>query len=122
MAFTTFNDERFPVIRRLNLSAQAQIGEEVVATGFPDGGKQEYSVTAHVLGFGPDNATVKVDWAFIQGMSGGPVLNSRHKLIGIVQKCSSKDVYPRDGEFIPLSLVAELVPFNTWPNTLKADC
>lgn len=113
LAYAPFSDERAPEIRRLNLSYQPQVGEKIVAIGYPGGGYQ-YSVTANVLGFSPDHSLVKVDRAFIQGMSGGPVLNSRHELIGIVAKGSSEDVYSRDGEFIPLSSAAEVAPFNSW--------
>lgn len=118
LAYATFNDRRSPAISRLNLSYQPQAGEEVIAIGFPGGGSQ-YSVTARVLGFSPGHNTVRVDRAFIKGMSGGPVLNSRHELIGIVEKGSSEDSYSRDGEFILLSLVADIAPFNGWLNSEK---
>ncbi|MDO4807000.1 MAG: reverse transcriptase domain-containing protein [Coriobacteriales bacterium] len=113
LAWTSFSDKQVPPIGRVNLYYLPQKNETVLAIGYPDGGSQ-YSVTANVLGTAPDGCGIMVDRPFIKGMSGGPVLNLRHELIGIVSKGSDGNSYTRDGEFIPLVRYADIAPMNLW--------
>lgn len=41
-------------------------------------------------------------------MSGGPVLNARGEVVGIVTKGSGNMMYDRDGQFITLKAVPEV--------------
>lgn len=51
---------------------------------------------------------VVVNRAFIKGMSGGPVLNTRGDAIGLVTKGSGEGSYDRDGRFMLLKCIAVL--------------
>lgn len=105
-------DESFDGIgvRSINPEYLVQVGERIVASGYAGGSPLSHCVQASVLpGFHDDR--IVVDRAFIEGMSGGPVFNTRHEVIGIVLKGSSESSYSRDGEFLPLKSVKELEPF-----------
>lgn len=102
-----------PCINRVNLGYSLQLGEPILAVGFPGVNKKPYVVMGNVTGMGSGGLTFLIDRPLIQGMSGGPVFNSRRELIGIIQKGSSEHSYERNGEFIPIKSLAKLEPFNT---------
>ena len=54
------------------------------------------------------NEIIIVDRAFIKGMSGGPVLNTRGDVIGLITHGSGDGSYDRDGRFMPLKLISIL--------------
>ena len=80
-----------------------QRGVKVIALGYAEGGRQLRRIEATVTEVFGDE--VVVDRAFVQGMSGGPVLNSRGKVLGIVTKGSEVGSYNRDGRFLLLSSI-----------------
>ena len=81
-----------------------QEGEAVIAYGYADGKNQLRKIQARVVEI-LENEVV-VDRAFIKGMSGGPVLNARGRVIGLVTKGSGNGEYDRDGRFILLSAIS----------------
>ena len=101
----------FPSLR-LNSSYLPQRGERVAAYGYADGHSHIRIVTAVVVEIleEDDILSVVVDRAFIKGMSGGPVFNSRGEVIGLVVKGSGNGSYDRDGHFILLSSVGRVDP------------
>nr|WP_314785037.1 reverse transcriptase domain-containing protein [Olsenella uli] len=106
LAYAPLSDDKIVRVSRFNLKYLPQPGENITAVGY-SGGERLHAVTTSIVGSGLADNTVKVDRAFIQGMSGGPVFNSRSELIGVVARGSAEDAYTRDGEFIPLNQMAE---------------
>lgn len=95
----------------VNTAYLPQAGETVYASGYAGGKKPPHCVQASVLPGRYGNGSIVVNRAFIKGMSGGPVFNTRHEVIGIVLKGSDESSYSRDGEFLPFSTIADLEPF-----------
>ncbi len=111
-AYMELNDERLaPFSLTPDFSYRVQTGEEVIAAGFPDGRSTPDIVIASVVNQATLENYVRVDRAFIKGMSGGPVFNKWHKVIGIVVKGSDINQYEKNGEFIPLHLLKDFEPF-----------
>ena len=82
-----------------------QRGMAVIAYGFADGEKALRRIEAKVSErIGNE---IVVDRAFIQGMSGGPVLNARGKVIGMVTKGSGERSYDRDGRFLLIDSILD---------------
>ena len=84
-------------------SYQVQEGETVIAYGFADGKNQLRRIKArveHIL-----QNEIVVDRAFIKGMSGGPVLNSRGDVIGLITYGSGDGIYDKDGRFMPIRII-----------------
>lgn len=104
-------------IQSVNPSYMPQAGETIYASGYAGGNTPSHCVQASVLPSRYGNGSVVVDRAFIKGMSGGPVFNTRHEVIGIVLKGSDESSYSRDGEFLPFSAITNLEPFAS----LKCD-
>ena len=88
-----------------------QAGETIYASGYAGGNTPSHCVQASVLPSRYGNGSVVVDRAFIKGMSGGPVFNTRHEVIGIVLKGSDESSYSRDGEFLPFKSISVFEPF-----------
>lgn len=80
-----------------------QRGETVVAFGFADGDHNSRRIEATVKEINENE--VIVDRAFIKGMSGGPVLNSRGYIIGLIVEGSGNQTYDRDGKFLLLTSI-----------------
>ncbi len=81
----------------------AQIGEVITAYGYADGLRQLRRIEARIADV-LENEIV-VDRAFIKGMSGGPVMNVRGDVIGVITKGSGDGTYDRDGRFVPIKKV-----------------
>lgn len=79
---------------------RVQEGEVVVACGYADGKNQLRRIKTKVVDILPDE--IIVDRAFIGGMSGGPVLNARGDVIGLITYGSKDGTYDMDGRFIPI--------------------
>lgn len=84
-----------------------QEGEKVIAYGYADGKNQLRKVGAIVADILNNNEVI-VDRAFIAGMSGGPVLNSRGDVIGLVTQGSEEGSYDKDGRFLLLKAIPDL--------------
>ena len=110
-AYCEVADDLVLSIRRVNPRYRPQMGEPVIAAGFAGGKSKVYCQNAKVEQQRSSGALITVDAPFIQGMSGGPVFNVRHELIGIVCKGSNESSYSRFGEFQPLSGLYNSVPF-----------
>ena len=91
----------------MNTSYLPQKGETVMGMGYADGHKKCRTIAARIVDI-LENGCVVVDRAFIHGMSGGPVLNSRGEVIGLITKGSGDYSYDVDGEF---QLLGELPCF-----------
>lgn len=95
----------FPHVPSLSFANEysLQRGEKVVGFGFTDDTHRlrriEAIVKEHI-----DNEIV-VDRAFIKGMSGGPVLNARGKVVGLITQGSGNNYYDRDGRFLLLNSI-----------------
>ena len=100
-------------VRSINTAYLPQAGETIYASGYAGGKKPSHCVQASVLPGRYGNGSIVVDRAFIKGMSGGPVFNTRHEVIGIVLKGSDESSYSRDGEFLPFSAIEGLEPFSS---------
>lgn len=87
-----------------DLSYQVQEGETVIAYGFADGKNQLRRIKAKVENILQDE--IVVDRAFIKGMSGGPVLNSRGDVIGLITYGSGDGLYDKDGRFMPIRAIS----------------
>ena len=98
-------------IQSVNPSYMPQAGETIYASGYAGGNTPSHCVQASVLPSRYGNGSVVVDRAFIKGMSGGPVFNTRHEVIGIVLKGSDESSYSRDGEFLPFKSISDFEPF-----------
>lgn len=83
-----------------------QEGERIYAYGFADGKNRLRKIEATIVNI--LNNEIVVDRAFIKGMSGGPVLNTRGDVIGVVTKGSGEGLYDRDGCFLPIKLIPNL--------------
>lgn len=86
-------------------SFDLQRGMTVIAYGFADGEKALRRIEAKVSEIIGNE--IVVDRAFIQGMSGGPVLNARGKVIGMVTKGSGEGSYDRDGRFLLINSILD---------------
>lgn len=82
---------------------RVQSGETVIAYGYADGKNQLRRVEATVVDILLDE--IIVDRAFIKGMSGGPVLNTRGDVIGLITYGSGNGTYDRDGRFMPIKSI-----------------
>lgn len=83
-----------------------QKGQRVTAYGYAEGDKVIRRIDAKVLEV--LNNVVIVDRAFIKGMSGGPVLNSRGEVIGLITKGSGEGSYNYDGQFVLLNAIPQV--------------
>ena len=90
----------------IDFDYRVQEGESIFAYGYADGKRQLRKIEAKVVDIISDE--VVVDRAFIKGMSGGPVLNTRGDAIGLVTKGSGEGSYDRDGQFMLLKCTAVL--------------
>ena len=108
-------------VRLINSAYIAQAGERIVASGYAGGNTPSYSVQASVLPGCSRNGNVVVDRAFIRGMSGGPVFNTRHEVIGIVLKGSGESSYSKDGEYLPFNVLSDLEPFVSLMGSRKGN-
>lgn len=98
-------------IQSVNPRYMPQAGETIYASGYAGGNAPSHCVQASVLPSRYGNGNVVVDRAFIKGMSGGPVFNTRHEVIGIVLKGSDESSYSKDGEFLPFKSISDFEPF-----------
>lgn len=110
-AYAPLNGCDIQQVNLVNLDYCLQPGEEVTAVGYAGGRVSPYRVNAAVRPDTHKDGELTVDRAFIKGMSGGPVFNSRHELIGIVTQGSSESSYARDGKFLSFKTLRELEPF-----------
>lgn len=99
-------EKRQPSVR-IDTSYLPQIGEKVTAFGFADG-KDVLRIVAAEVAEITAGGIVRVDRAFIHGMSGGPVVNTRGNVIGILRTGSIAGDYGYDGEFVLFSKVKEI--------------
>ena len=86
-------------------SNDLQQGMKVIAYGFAEGERVLRKIQARITEVLEHEAIV--DRAFIQGMSGGPVLNARGKVIGVITQGSGSGLYDRDGRFLSISSILE---------------
>lgn len=96
---------------KCNLKYRVQMGETITAIGFPGGLRTPELIKAKVIETHSSDNNVRVDHAFIHGMSGGPVFNNRMEIIGMIVKGGESGAYTREGEFIPLHLLSGYEPF-----------
>lgn len=96
--------ERMPILP-VDYDYVPQLGETVWAYGYADGKRPLRCINARVVEVYDGARMLRVDRPFIQGMSGGPVLNSRHRVIGIVTHGSAPHDYAYDGEFIRIATI-----------------
>ena len=69
-----------------------ELGEDLVIGGFPAmGGETLTAITGTVAGFDSDGLTIKFDGEIGQGNSGGPALNTKGQLVGIVTYAMSDE-------------------------------
>ena len=107
LAFSRPKDfNQFPGLSK-DLEYRVQVGEVVIAYGYADGKGQLRRIEAKVVDI-LRNEIIIVDRAFIKGMSGGPVLNTRGDVIGLITHGSGDGSYDRDGRFMPLKLISIL--------------
>lgn len=86
-------------------SYHVQVGETVWAYGFADGKRVLRCLEAHVAESYDDGRMIRVDRAFIEGMSGGPVANAKGDVIGIILNGSAAFDYTFDGEFLSIGAI-----------------
>ena len=91
---------------RYNSEYRLQIGETVTAYGFADGKDELRRIEATVAEIINGNQ-YRVNRAYIHGMSGGPVLNSRNEVVGMVVRGSAAHDYAYDGEFLSIKAILE---------------
>ena len=91
---------------RYNSEYRLQIGETVTAYGFADGKDELRKIEATVAEIINGNQ-YRVNRAYIHGMSGGPVLNSRNEVVGMVVRGSAAHDYAYDGEFLSIKAILE---------------
>ncbi|MBR0405272.1 MAG: trypsin-like peptidase domain-containing protein [Eggerthellaceae bacterium] len=84
---------------------RAQVGETVWAYGYSDAKPQLRCIEARVSEVHSDGRFYRVDRPFIEGMSGGPIINSRGSVIGIAVHGSAPREYVYDGEFLSIAHV-----------------
>ena len=101
----------------VNTSYLPQRGETVTGMGYADGHKKCRTIAARIVDI-LENGCIVVDRAFIHGMSGGPVLNSRGEAIGLITRGSGDYSYDVDGEF---QLLGELPFFRHASKTPPSD-
>jgi len=89
-----------------DLAYRPQVGEIVTAYGFADGDSTMRVIKAEVAEVLHSGETYRVDRPFIKGMSGGPVINARGKVIGIITQGSSSFDYSKDGYFCSIEPLA----------------
>lgn len=96
----------FQSISGLSVAAKTlslQRGEKVVGYGYADGKNQLRRIEVRVAEI--LKSEIVVDRAFIKGMSGGPVLNSRGEAVGVITQGSGENTYSRDGRFLLLDAI-----------------
>lgn len=93
----------------LNKDYLPQIGETVKAYGFAGGDKSVRCIEGKVAEI-LKKGRIRVDRPFIHGMSGGPVVNTRGEVIGVLTGGSASDDYSHDGEFVSFSMICEQLP------------
>ena len=81
-------------------SYRAQVGETVWAYGYSDAKVQLRCLEAQVVEVYDDGKLYRVNRPFIEGMSGGPVINSRGDVIGVILRGSAPHEYTYDGEYL----------------------
>lgn len=86
----------------INFNYLPQISEHVTGYGIPGGETDVYPIEAIVDSFKLDKSCVRITPTFYKGMSGGPVLNARQEVIGIILEGSYFDDLSRCGLFIRL--------------------
>lgn len=96
---------------KVNSGYCVQKGEIVTAVGYAAGRRVPEIIRAQVSEARTGGGNVRVDRAFIKGMSGGPVFNKRLEVIGIIIRGSEESVYDMNGEFVPLHLLNIYEPF-----------
>lgn len=105
-----FDETMLPKVK-INLGYRVQKGEIVTAVGYAAGRRVPEIIRAQVNEVATSEGNVRVDRAFIKGMSGGPVFNRRLEVIGIIVKGSEESVYDMNGEFTPLHALNDYEPF-----------
>lgn len=91
---------------RINKDYLPQIGESIMAYGFAGGNSLVRCIEAKVAEM-LTGGKIRVDRAFIHGMSGSPVVNTRGEVIGVLAGGSAPDDYSHDGEFILFSTIED---------------
>lgn len=82
-----------------------QEGQKVIGYGYADGESRCVCKEAHISLVNGDEITV--DEAFIRGMSGGPVLNTRGEVVGLIIKGSGDGAYDRNGVFLAIDYILD---------------
>lgn len=95
---------------KTNARYRVQKNEVVTAVGYAAGRRIPEIVRANVVDI-TGEGNVRVDRAFIKGMSGGPVFNKRLEVIGMVVRGSKEGEYDINGEFIPPHALRIYEPF-----------
>lgn len=95
----------------LNYKDFPQMGDTVIAVGYPGDHNTPQFVKTTVTSIQSDYSEIGVDRAFIHGMSGGAVFNQRHELIGILHKGGKVNEYFHNGAFIPIMNLLGRAPF-----------
>jgi S1-C subfamily serine protease len=68
----------------IKIASGVKIGEPVIASGYGD--NILMSLQRHVAFF--IDGDIATDGAFVHGMSGGPIVNSKGELVGIIQRAN----------------------------------
>lgn len=95
----------------LNYTDYPQMGDEVIAVGYPGDHNTPQFVRTSVTSIQGDYSEIGVDRAFIHGMSGGAVFNQKHELIGVLHKGGKPNEYFHNGAFIPIAKLFGRGPF-----------
>lgn len=104
--------ERYPALR-VDISYRPQIGETIIAYGYAYESQHNGSIrllreiraeVSEVLLDG----VYRVNRPYIQGMSGGPVLNSCGNVIGVITQGCKSDDYDLDGGFVSIDRVRKI--------------
>lgn len=101
------NMDRTLFTLKANAEYQPQLRDNVIAYGFADADDVIREISACIAETIAGGDVYRVDRAFIQGMSGGPVFNTRGEVIGVVTHGSSSTDYSKDGYFISIRAFVE---------------